>query len=763
MCTKSSGAVFGDDDYLQLDSLSLSFRRGGSPEHETHTLCFWLYLLKSSLPGIIIRQGTKGQLDDVRAVPFLTLDTDRKLALHGLHPEGDDAEISNDMDVLLAEKPCNIEKWVHVGCEIGSDIARLHIDGVIVGEKRLPLPAFGESETGEKEEVLLRGGSGLSAGSPVQAFAYLVRMLPQPTVTNHYVKNPPLELLLEGTSGATDDHEVEEGGDGSWSVVGGKASCRRNFALDVALLDALGRSIHKEMELVASLVYSDSNLPVEKPKDDAEAPLLTTFDGVEFPSTERPIKLVHGRASFKLKISQLSSKCDNRLFRVCFDSPSTPKYPFLRAFSRPIRCVSRNRNHRAPAAPYKRPHSAAFPQEGAISPNAEETITTEVDSICNGSSAAPSANGPYHKRNRTGVEKPAVPVLINSRGGAIHSPTLDTRTNGYAVSGDGRSQWLIHPAATLATAPLKLPSAYSGNSGGTPRLDVPGVAADYGTKHEVHREGRHKFTGRVESPLSRNPSSPLSDFLVFKYCLENIQGRTAFLKLFIVNHGDQELAELAARVSHCTGCRHDGYQIMISKSLILEANEVWSEATRKSLPPLWTQVISCVEERFTKISSVQRMLSIKDKEFLNRVAGCGDFVTREQFDSLWSWIYPIALTLRSSQVRAIWDNEEPKWIEGMIYKEEVEALLLRSSESMAKPGTFLLRFACSRFWPHPDAGALVVSYVGHDLRINHKLLSLDEGSGFNPGERPLPEQLLSQPELKQLCKVPSTLSNGTNA
>ncbi|KAG6555974.1 hypothetical protein Mapa_001914 [Marchantia paleacea] len=763
MGTKSSVAVFGDDDYLQLDSLSVSFRRGGSPEQETHTLCFWLYLLKSSLPGIIIRQVMKGQLEDVGALPFLTLDTDRKLALHGLRSGGDDAENSNHMDLVFAENPCNMEKWVHVGCEIGSDIARLHIDGVIVGEKRIPLPAFGESETGEEEEVFLCGGSGLSAGSPVQAFAYLVRMLPQPTVTNHYVKNPPLELLLEGTSGATDDHEVEEGGDGSWSVVGGKASCRRNFALDVALLDALGRSIHKEMELVASLVYSDSNLPVEKPKDDAEAPLLTTFDGVEFPSTERPIKLVHGRASFKLKISQLSSKCDNRLFRVCFDSPSTPKYPFLRAFSRPIRCVSRNRNHRAPAAPYKRPHAAAFPQDGAISPNAEETITTEVDSICNGSSAAPSANGSYHKRNRTGLEKPAVPVLINGRGGAIHSPILDTRTNGYAVSGDGRSQWLIHPAATLATAPLKLPPAYLGNSGGTPRLDITGGAADYGTKHEAHREGRHKFTGPVESPLSRNPSSPLSDFLVFKYCLENIQGRTAFLKLFIVNHGDQELAELATRVSQCTGCRHDGYQILISKSLILEANEVWSEATRKSLPPLWTQVISCVEERFTKISSVQRLLSDKDKEFLSRVAGCGDFVTREQFDSLWSWIYPIALTLRSSQVRAIWDNEEPKWIEGMIYKEEVEALLLRSSESMAKPGTFLLRFACSRFWPHPDAGALVVSYIGHDLRINHKLLSLDEGSGFNPGERPLPEQLLSQPELKQLCKVPSTLSNGTSS
>lgn len=58
-------------------------------------------------------------------------------------------------------------------------------------------------------------------------------------------------------------------------------------------------------QLVALLVYADSGNAVEKPKDDAEAPLLTTFDGVEFPSTERPIKLIHGRASFKLKISQV--------------------------------------------------------------------------------------------------------------------------------------------------------------------------------------------------------------------------------------------------------------------------------------------------------------------------------------------------------------------------------------------------------------------------------------------------------------------------
>ena len=54
------------------------------------------------------------------------------------------------------------------------------------------------------------------------------------------------------------------------------------------------------------LVYADNGAIVEKSKDNVEAPLLTTFDGVEFPSTERPIKLIHGHASFKLKISQVN-------------------------------------------------------------------------------------------------------------------------------------------------------------------------------------------------------------------------------------------------------------------------------------------------------------------------------------------------------------------------------------------------------------------------------------------------------------------------
>lgn len=43
---------------------------------------------------------------------------------------------------------------------------------------------------------------------------------------------------------------------------------------------------------------------------------------------------------------QLSSKCDNKLFRIKFNVPKAGKYPFLEALSYPIRCISRNRNAR---------------------------------------------------------------------------------------------------------------------------------------------------------------------------------------------------------------------------------------------------------------------------------------------------------------------------------------------------------------------------------------------------------------------------------
>jgi hypothetical protein len=73
---------------------------------------------------------------------------------------------------------------------------------------------------------------------------------------------------------------------------------------------------------------------------EAEAPLLIRDEGVQFSSDDRPIKLLNGRSSFKLKISQLSSNSDDRLFWIKFGIRNAKDYPFLQAVSNPIRCIS---------------------------------------------------------------------------------------------------------------------------------------------------------------------------------------------------------------------------------------------------------------------------------------------------------------------------------------------------------------------------------------------------------------------------------------
>lgn len=57
-------------------------------------------------------------------------------------------------------------------------------------------------------------------------------------------------------------------------------------------------------------MYADTGAPVENTSDD-EAPLLSSYDGIEFSSRERPSKLLLGRASFKLRISQVKMPCLN--------------------------------------------------------------------------------------------------------------------------------------------------------------------------------------------------------------------------------------------------------------------------------------------------------------------------------------------------------------------------------------------------------------------------------------------------------------------
>lgn len=770
------GAIFGDDDYLSLEKLSVRLEKESLSDDGTFTVCFWVYLLKSSKTGVLIRQGRS---EAGFKVPFLTIEADRILTLHPLSPplEG---EVSKREDaIVVADQPCAMEKWVHIGCEIGPDIARLHLNGGVVGEIKVDFLNGNEGVGGDLSTVLLSGGDSSTDGS-VQGYAHYVRVLPQPTVTNHYVKNPPLELSLDGSSGASDDHEVEEGGDGVWSVVGGKASCRRNFALDVALLDALGRSIHKEMELVALLVYADSGSAVEKPKDDAEAPLLTTFDGVEFPSTERPIKLIHGRASFKLKISQLSSKCDNRLFRVCFDSPSIPHYPFLRAFSRPIRCVSRNRNHRTPAGAWKqKPSNPLFPLDGTVSPVGKELISGESrlgnnDAHSNGT--VPNVVGVH-----VSPFLPGQPPLKRARyqekdlNGAVYIETSTDRMgvqNGeLKTSFSGTFQRPLLPTSPSLGSfgwPVygHLPS--NGPVYKSPTLESNG-SLDMMNKQDVIKDNNSLDCGVPEIAVHpKSSAGGFSDLLVFKYCLENMTCRAAFLKAAIMVRNDLDLVDFAGRVSHCTGCRHNGFQILISKKLLRDGNELWNSLSADGHPVSWSILVKQIEESFMKISGcARRSFSSKDQEFLHQIANCGEYISREEFDRLWQWIYPTAVALSSPQLQSTWESENPKWIEGMVSRDEAETLL-RADKDESASGTFLLRFANSRVWPHPDAGALVVSYVGNDRGINHKLLTLDveNGTGFGVGEtalKPLSEMLLSQPELSKLCRIPSSQPEQTTA
>jgi hypothetical protein len=99
----------------------------------------------------------------------------------------------------------------------------------------------------------------------------------------------------------------------------------------------------------------------------------------------------------------------------------------------------------------------------------------------------------------------------------------------------------------------------------------------------------------------------------------------------------------------------------------------------------------------------------------------------------------------------MWRSASPKWIEGFVTKEEAE----RSLQNQV-PGTFILRFPTSRSWPHPDAGSVVVTYVGHDLVIHHRLLTINhicDSSERYTDAKQLQDMLLAEPELSRLGRI----------
>ncbi|ONK71723.1 uncharacterized protein A4U43_C04F11690 [Asparagus officinalis] len=650
-------------------------------------------------------------------VPFLALNEENKLSLFPLmflHTDTkaqspDSSSVWMNIPHICTDIDCAREKWVHVGCEVAANRMRLHVNGTLVREKALSVLSKDQNYQDNVKKIALVGNNG--DVEKLHAYVYDLRLLPISTSTkDHFIKNPPVKLTLDDSCIADG---IEEGSDGVWSIVGGKASCRRNFSLDVVLLDALGRSVHKEMEIFASLVYADNRAPVEKTRDDKEDPLLTSCDGLEFPTVDKPVILLRGRAIFKLKISQLSSKSDNRLFLVRFNATGSQKYPFLEAYSRPIRCISRNRSFR-PSVVGRRPFSGSTLPDGTHSP---------------GGNDRPHVS---HNNNEGG------PFSISSQSESKCSP-MPKR---FKIGHDNSSAFLD------VSEHSKLDDSASNRS-------VEIKANSLEGRDTALSDSDSTYARKSEARQTVHTGTPILDAIIFRYCLEGIHERTLLLREITHSVSNEDIVNFAEEVCLYAGCSHHRYQILMSKQLIQECTDTWNSISGNSHSVLWTNAIPEINKRFMRISrSATRSLSGKDLEVLRGIAGCGEDLSRENFEKMWYWLYPVAFSLSKSQIHTLWECTMPLWINGLITKEEAE-YALKGPRGLQKPGTFVIRFPTSRSWPHPDAGSLVITYVGADSTLHHKLLSLDLSNEDNRQGNPkqLQALLLEEPELSQLARV----------
>ncbi|KAJ4838717.1 hypothetical protein Tsubulata_023235 [Turnera subulata] len=259
-----------------------------------------------------------------------------------------------------------------------------------------------------------------------------------------------------------------------------------------------------------------------------------------------------------------------------------------------------------------------------------------------------------------------------------------------------------------------------------------------------------------EGVVAPNSGYPIPDTVIFKYCLGGLADRATLLKDLTTSASEEQLLRFANEVSLYSGCPHHRRQIIIAKRLIEEGMNAWNSISQKNGRVPWENVVFEIADQFVKTACCStRSLTEQDFELLRRIAGCTDYVAQENFEKLWCWLYPIAVTLSRDRVNAMWNCTSPKWIEGLISKEEAE-LSLRGPRGLQEPGTFVLRFPTSRSWPHPDAGSLIVTYVGRDYTIHHRLLSLDyifSCEGRDKKTISLQDMLLAEPELSRFGRI----------
>ncbi|KAL3508811.1 hypothetical protein ACH5RR_028212 [Cinchona calisaya] len=676
--------------------------------------CFWLYLNYStsySLPCTILHQE---HTDITSSVPFLLLTEKKKMMLFPvlfLHKEAlmlVNLNMLAEVPRVFTQMDFPMNKWVHVGCEASLNILRLHINGEVVGEKHVSPFHSDELHADGMKGNFLPCITGDEHG--FQGYVRSAKLSP-PTVPIkvQYIKDSPLQLSIDRSSAS----EIEEDSDGVWSIVGGKTSCRRNFSLDVILLDAFGQIVNKEMEVVASLLYADNGAYVQE-TNDAEAPLLTSYDGIEYAASDRPSKLISGRASFKLKISQLSSKCDNRLFRIRFEVPKIGRYPFLEVFSPPIRCISWSRNARTSSVTLQKLPSGVYLLDDSESPGPDDGVSELLHNVVREAKPSPSS-----KRVKLGHEKP-----YEFFSDSFASVTADKECTSHVCKDDNTHE-----------SNLARPENHDGSDN---------FSFDSETSETT------------KSDLKSMPSNTdqLSETIVFKYCLGGLSERALLLKEIAMSLREEELSKFVEQVSLFSGCSHHRHQILIAKRLIEEGAEAWNSISQKNHHVLWENVVFGVKEHFVKmVSRGARSLTDQDLELLRKISGSQELVSQENFEKMWYWLYPVAWTLSQDWINPMWSSLSPKWIEGFITKEEAESSL-QGPGGFQEPGTFALRFPTSRCWPHPDAGNLVVTYIGSDCAIHHRLLSFDLTCSSQ--ERPmklLQDMLLEEPELSRLGRI----------
>ncbi|ONL93856.1 SH2 domain protein B [Zea mays] len=661
----------GSDGYRDLRGVRVDLdtgaaRAGGGGGF---AVSFWLYLSVSARPSsVILHQITAG--DDTK-LPFLALGEGNKLLLFPLmrlHREAPAPASSypwTDTTNLSSTSVCPLEKWFHIGCEVTENVMRLHVDGFLTAEAPL-CSLFDEPDSqDDSNQISLVGNDG-----KLEGYIYNIEVsYVLGAIKEQYTKNPPFKLSIDYSC----SDGIEEGDDGIWSIVGGK--------------------------VVSSLVYADDGTVVAKSRDDSEPPLLITCEGLEYAAISRPLPIIRGRALFKLKISQLSSKCDNKLFRIKFSTLHMQRYSFLEAYSKPIRCISRSRTVR-PLGPTKRASSAT---------------ANEIDMLSNG-------------QGFVSTDK------VNSRGHSVclHTPMFPKIEDGMVEVVEAHKIVSQNKNARKVVVSKEAQNV---------------IGTDSSTSNYDSFDSGSSWSGSEGD----DGIETFSDAVVFRYCLDSTYDRSKFLRGASLTVNKDDLVKLADRVSLYSGCSHHRNQILMSKRLLREGADTWNMISKNNERALWSSAIPEIITKFTNIAhSVRRGLSEQDLEVLRGIAGCGEDIGRDEFDRLWCWLYPVAVSLSRERIKKLWDCTAPRWIEGLITTEEAESALRSSRELLKEAGTFVLRFPITRSWPHPDAGSLVVTYIGSDSSIHHRLLSLDSSDA---SAEKLQDLLLQEPELSQLGRV----------